>query len=128
MPPFTQLSNVHMIAIVYNEQMFTDEYNITIKGEKVNMNLGVRIKNLRIEKQMTIEQLARATGVTTRTIIYWENGQREMTLGNADKVLKALGATAIIGENRWIESEEHPISLKFPEEIEILSKCVKKNE
>lgn len=99
MPPFTQLSNIHMIAIVYNEQMFTDEYNITIKGEKVNMNLGVRIKNLRIEKQMTIEQLAKATGVTTRTIIYWENGQREMTLGNADKVLKALGATVIIGEN-----------------------------
>ncbi len=90
------------------------------------MNLGVRIKNLRIEKQMTIEQLARATGVTTRTIIYWENGQREMTLGNADKVLKALGATVIIGENGWIESGEHPISLKLPEGI--LAKCVKKGK
>lgn len=30
-------------------------------------------------------------------------------------------------EKVMVESEEHPISLKFPKEIEILSKCLKKN-
>lgn len=61
------------------------------------MNFGQILKNRRIEQMFTQEELAEKANVTTRAIIYWENGQRKMTLENADKVFKALGVAITIG-------------------------------
>ena len=38
--------------------------------------LSERLKMLRMEKQMTQNELAQATGLSQSAIGYWENGQR----------------------------------------------------
>ena len=38
------------------------------------MNLGLKIKKLRLAKSMTQEELAEYTGVSSRAVSRWENG------------------------------------------------------
>jgi len=40
-------------------------------------HFSIRLKELRIEKNLTQEQLAEILAVLPRTISYWENGKRE---------------------------------------------------
>lgn len=51
----------------------------------------------REEKGISQRELARRTGFTTRAIQYWETEGRQITLENADKLLKALGVEITIG-------------------------------
>lgn len=62
------------------------------------MNFGNVIKNERIKQGISQKKLAEAAGVTTRAIIYWENGQRKISIENADRILKALDITIKIGK------------------------------
>lgn len=59
---------------------------------------GKILQNERKRKGISQGQLAKMTGVTVRTISYWETGKRKMTLENADKVFKALHVSVVIGE------------------------------
>lgn len=62
------------------------------------MNIGEIVKRERISQGMSQKKLAEAAGVTKRSIIYWENGQRQMSVENADKLFKALHTSIKIGE------------------------------
>lgn len=62
------------------------------------MFFGKIIKEERIKQGMSQKKLAESAGVTTRALIYWENGQRQMSVENADKVFKALHISVKIGE------------------------------
>lgn len=62
------------------------------------MEFGKILKEERIKRGLSQKKLAEAAGVTARAIIYWENGQRQMNIENADKLFKALHASIKIGE------------------------------
>lgn len=62
------------------------------------MDLGKLVKEERVKQGMSQRKLAETAGVTPRAIIYWESGQRQMSVENADKVLKALHVSIKIGE------------------------------
>lgn len=80
------------------EQIFTTIYSIALKGENVNMEFGKILKEERTKRGISQKKLAEAAGVTARAIIYWENGQRQMNIENADKLFKALHTSIKIGE------------------------------
>lgn len=63
------------------------------------MNIGETVKSERIKQGMSQKELAESAGVTTRSIIYWENGQRNMSIENADKIFKALHMNVTIGHS-----------------------------
>ncbi|MEE0061526.1 MAG: helix-turn-helix transcriptional regulator [Acutalibacteraceae bacterium] len=46
---------------------------------------------------LTQKELAEKTGFTVRAIQYWEKGTKNISLENADKLLKALGVEVEIG-------------------------------
>lgn len=62
------------------------------------MKYGKIIKEARIKQGLSQKDLAEAIGVTTRAIIYWETGQRKISLESADKIFKALHMSMKIGE------------------------------
>ena len=62
------------------------------------MELGKILKDTRIKKGMTQDALAEKAGVTIRSITYWENGKKKMTVDSADKVFCALGEKYVIGD------------------------------
>ena len=55
------------------------------------------LRKVREEKNITQSELARRTGFTNRSIIFWEQGKKNISLENADKLLKALGIEITIG-------------------------------
>lgn len=62
------------------------------------MNIGLMISTQRIKNNLSREKLAQKVGCTSRAIEYWESGKRNISLDNADKIFKALGATLTIGD------------------------------
>lgn len=46
---------------------------------------------------LTQRELAEQAGFTVRAIQYWEKGVKNISLENADKLLKALGTEIVIG-------------------------------
>lgn len=49
------------------------------------------LKEERLKQGKTRKEIAKAVGVTERTVQYWENDQRNLTLNNAAKLAVALG-------------------------------------
>lgn len=49
---------------------------------------------------LTQRKLAERTGFTVRAIQYWEKGVKNISLENADKLLKALDTEIVIGVTR----------------------------
>lgn len=66
------------------------------RKERVHMKVGEYLKEQREQQGLSHAKLAKAAGVSKRSLIYWEQG-RDMSVEVADKVLKALGATYKIG-------------------------------
>ncbi len=64
------------------------------------MDYGKIIRETRTKQGMSQKELARLIGVTSRSIIYWENGQRKISLECADKIFKALHMNIQIGEEK----------------------------
>lgn len=62
------------------------------------MQLGEHLRKTRVTKGMTQAELAQKAGVTIRSITYWENGKKHMTVESADRVFRALGESLTIGE------------------------------
>lgn len=60
--------------------------------------IGNLIREEREKQGIGVLELAKKVGVTRRAIQYWESGSRGISLENADKVLKALNISIIIGE------------------------------
>lgn len=63
----------------------------------MSIEIGKIIEKERKNKNISKVKLAEMIGCTTRAIDYWENGTRSISLENADKIFKALGATITIG-------------------------------
>lgn len=57
------------------------------------MNIGERMKQIRTEKRMTQEATASRAGVTAASLSRWENGERNPTFQDVEKVAEALGVT-----------------------------------
>lgn len=55
------------------------------------MTFGEYLKEERLKQGKTRKEIAKAVGVTERTVQYWENDQRNLTLNNAAKLAVALG-------------------------------------
>lgn len=62
-----------------------------------SLEFGKIIKEARVKQGLSQQTLANKSGVTKRSIIYWESGKRKMTVDNADKIFKALNMTVTIG-------------------------------
>lgn len=58
-----------------------------------------RLKEERMNKNLSQEDLAKRVGVSRVIISYWESGKRNMTLENAHKVFRELGVSVTIGKN-----------------------------
>ena len=55
------------------------------------------IRKTREEKNITQFELAIRAGVTERSVQNWEQGNKNISLEHADKLLKALGIEITIG-------------------------------
>lgn len=58
-----------------------------------------KILNNELKKQnLTFYRLGKMCGLTSRAISYYAKGERTPNIYDADKVLKALGVSVLIGE------------------------------
>jgi transcriptional regulator with XRE-family HTH domain len=58
--------------------------------QELPKNVGDRVKKFRKEKEWTLDQLGRETGLHPSTISQIERGKRNLTLNNLQKVAKGL--------------------------------------
>lgn len=63
------------------------------------MNIGLMVAKERTKRNMSKHRLARLVGCTVRSVEYWEKGERNISLQNLDKILKAFNMTMKIGCN-----------------------------
>ena len=61
------------------------------------MEFGKIIQSERVKQGLSRKELAEKAGFTKRAIIYWESGERTMSIENADRLFKALNLTIKIG-------------------------------
>lgn len=66
-------------------------------------SLSQIIRRSREEQGMTLKQLADKTGFTVRAIQYWEASAKNISLENADRLLKVLNVNITIGS----QEEKH---------------------
>lgn len=66
---------------------------------------GKILQNERTKQGITQAQLSEMTGFTIRAITYWENGHREMSVQNANKVFGALGLKVKVSVEKLQEQE-----------------------
>ena len=59
----------------------------------VKIKIGIRIKELREEANMSQKDLAYASDLDRSYIASIENGQRNVSIVNIEKIAKALGST-----------------------------------
>lgn len=64
----------------------------------LNKKIVEMFKDLRKQKGISQAKLAKAAGVSVRTVKYWESGQQGMSIDSADAVAKALGVTITLGK------------------------------
>ncbi|UQA61425.1 helix-turn-helix domain-containing protein [Polyangium aurulentum] len=55
------------------------------------IKLGARIRDLRLEKNMSLDQLSAASGVTKGHLSSVEHGRTVINVGTADKIARGLG-------------------------------------
>ena len=67
-----------------------------MNGDKT-MDVGKQIRTERTNKGLSLDNLATTAGVSKRSLIYWEQGTKQMSVENADKVFNALGCSLTIG-------------------------------
>lgn len=56
-------------------------------------NFGIRLKRLRLEKGLTIEQLAKETGLGNYALSLWERNKRAITIGKLIKLAQYFNVT-----------------------------------
>jgi len=76
----------------------------------MHIGIGKRIHSLRKEKNMTLEELSKQSGVALATLSRMENGKMPGTLTSHQKICKALGAS--IGDlYRELEDEVKTVEM-----------------
>jgi putative transcriptional regulator len=61
------------------------------------MNVGQKLREERTTKRISQDGLAAMARVSKRSLIYWNQGTKQMRVENADKVFNALGSSFILG-------------------------------
>lgn len=61
------------------------------------MDIGSMVVKERTRRNMSRHKLAQLVGCTTRAVEYWEKGERNISLGQLDKILKVFNITIKIG-------------------------------
>ena len=95
-------------------------------------NIGKRIKDLRLQANLTQEDLAEKVGVATKTVSYWENGHNPITLSKVPLIASALN-TPIYKLFVFLDIEESSadkdyiklLQSKTGEELETLFSVIK---
>ena len=95
-------------------------------------NIGKRLKELRLQANMSQEQLAEYVGVATKTISYWENAHNPVTLNKIPLIAQALNIPAY-KLFVFFDSEEQAadkdyielLQMKTSKELEVLFNLVK---
>ena len=91
-------------------------YNIMVmhvkEGVNMSIEIGKMIEKERKSKNISKVKLAEMIGCTARAIDYWENGTRNISLENADKIFKALETTLTIGAVKEHEQQVIKIGKK----------------
>ena len=67
-----------------------------------------RLKELRQEKKLTQQELANEIGVTKRTYIYWEKGERQIKPEKAQQLADYFGVSVgyLLGYSEYRDSQE----------------------
>lgn len=70
----------------------TDE-RVPVRGaaRSVAREVGARVRALRLEGRLTLDQLAEQSGVSRRMITMLESGETNVSIGTLDKLARALG-------------------------------------
>ena len=61
-----------------------------MKAKNFNREFGKRLKQLRVQANMSQEELAELVGVATKTVSYWENAHNPVTLSKIPLLADAL--------------------------------------
>lgn len=66
------------------------EYRLAINRDILN-DLGEKLKQQRLNQNLSAKELAQKSGVSQRTITGFERGEKNITLVNLIELLRALG-------------------------------------
>ena len=99
-----------------------------------NRLLGERIKQLRLSKQMTQEELGKQIGESKETIYKWEKGLRNLKASDVKKISDFFNCTAdyLIGRAdnqngvyyQYIDKEIGNIELEYPSGYVVTNKDI----
>ncbi|WP_226619887.1 helix-turn-helix domain-containing protein [Cytobacillus firmus] len=76
-------------------RILADEYKVSfdriykiIFGKKVNLNIGANLRILRMKRNLTQHEVAKALGLYYQTIGYWENNKSSPCGNKLEKLAK----------------------------------------
>ena len=103
-----------------------------MKAKNFNREFGKRLKQLRVQANMSQEELAELVGVATKTVSYWENAHNPVTLNNIPLIAETLNIPAyklfVFFDSEEQAADKDYISLlqsKTCEELDVLFKLIK---
>ena len=107
-------------------------YSRFMKIKEFYKKFGTRLKELRLEANLSQEQLAEYVGVSTKTVSYWENAHNPVTLNKLPLIAEALNVPVYklflfldIEEDKADEDYVALLQSKTAKEVEFLFKIVK---
>lgn len=62
---------------------------------KLRREVGARVHAARAGRGMTLKRLAERTGIPAHRLDYYEIGGHDVSLGELDRIAKALGTSAV---------------------------------
>jgi len=62
---------------------------------KLRTEVGARVHAVRAAKRMTLQRLSERTGIPAPRLDYYEIGGHDVSLGELDRIAKALGTNAV---------------------------------
>lgn len=70
------------------------------------MTLGKRIREIRLENDMSLRDFAKVVGVTDTTVMKWEKDEREISFKNAIKISKTFDVPLELMARNWEETRK----------------------
>lgn len=103
-----------------------------MKTKDFYKRIGQRLKELRLQANITQEELAEGVGVATKTVSYWENGHNPVTLSKIPLIATTLNVPIYklfvfldveedVADKDYIEL----LQMKTSKELEVLFNLVK---
>lgn len=86
-----------MLKIIIKGNILLMDYSIAL-NQDILSDLGKRLKQQRLNQNMSSADLARLSGVSVRTITGFERGQKNISLVNLMELLRALKLINHLGD------------------------------